>query len=402
MRRTLLRPGGPTRPSSARRLWGLTLALAAGCVETQTRNGPAGSPAALRTPSAERYTSRTPVRGVALLHVPGPDGDAGYGTAASARSLHRAAEAGVNFVSLRVPGRQAHVRSPKIRYGPDLEKGETDGAVVRTIEQAHARGLKVMLKPHIMLDRITDTEWRARIDFEDPDLLNRWWNQYRQFVLHHAELASEHDVELFAVGVELMDMVIRAPDRWRALIRDVRSKYTGGLTYAANWDREFQLVPFWEDLDLVAVQFFHPLSKHPEPSDSDLMQRLGEISDHLFEVARDHRRPLLLTECGYRSVRGATVRPWVWPKDDPGALPAPELQARVYRAVLNTFEPNEDFAGLFWWNWLTLPDPGTAAARLFTPQGKPAERVLKKRWTEAGPAVDSTEPVRHPSPKTLP
>ena len=350
-----------------------------------------------KPPSPPRSDS-PPYRGVALLHLTNDNGRVGYGSDACLTSLERARAVGVDAVSLRVPGRQPSVRDPRIRFGEEPPGEETDEAVVAAIEQAHSLGQRVMLKPHIMLDHITDKEWRGRIDFEDPALLAEWWKNYRAFILRYARLAAEHDVELYCVGVELMDMVARAPDEWRRLIADVRKVYPGRLTYAANWDAEFFRVPFWDALDFAAVQFFFPLSTTPDPTDEELRAKVTTIARSLFEVSLRFDRPLLLTECGYRSVRGATVKPWVWPKDDPNATADPALQARVYRTILDVFRERPAFAGLFWWNWVTIPDPGADAAKIFTPQGKPAMEVIRRAWTaEPGRSRAESRPADSPA-----
>ncbi len=383
--------GDVSRLESVRLAWFLIAFVPLVCVACvsqaveSTAQVPSSKPESQPKSSQPKSAKGREYRGVALLHLTDREGAIGYGSKACQKSLEQAHAVGVRAVSLRVPGRQPSIHVPRIRFGQEPRGEETDAVVAQTIRDAHALGLRVMLKPHIMLDTITDSEWRGRIDYEDSDQLEKWWEEYRAFILNYAEFARKHRVELYCVGVELMDMVIRAPEEWRRLIRDVREVYPGELTYAANWDEEFARVPFWSDLDHVAVQFFYPLSDHPEPSLEELKTRVQEIAEQLFEVAAFARKPLLLTECGYRSVRGSTVKPWVWPKDDPDSVADAALQARVYRAVLEVFssQPLERFSGLFWWNWLTLPDPNPGlSAKIFTPQGKPAEKVIREFWTE--------------------
>ena len=39
---------------------------------------------------------------------------------------------------------------------------------------------------------------------------------------------------------------------------------------------------------------------------------------------------------------------------------------------------------MFWWNWLTEPYPGDKFRHGFTPQGKPAEEVIREFWRTKG------------------
>ena len=82
---------------------------------------------------------------------------------------------------------------------------------------------------------------------------------------------------------------------------------------------------------------------------------------------------------GYRSVPEAAIEPWKWPdhrepaKDDQGF----EIQARCYQAFFEVFWDQPWFAGAYFWKWFPRLD-GDEPRRVigFTPQDKPAERVL--------------------------
>ncbi len=64
--------------------------------------------------------------------------------------------------------------------------------------------------------------------------------------------------------------------RWRRLISEVRERYTGRLTYAANFD-QYELVTFWDDLDVIGVNAYFPLRKHYLPDIGD--DELGALLD---------------------------------------------------------------------------------------------------------------------------
>lgn len=317
-------------------------------------------------------------RGVSFFHLEDDLGIRGYGTAAAAASLVAARRDGVQAVALRVPARQSSVHDPNIRHGVEPAGGETDLALVRSIRDARRLGFEVMLKPHIMLEHITDDEWRGTIYYEDPDERAGWWSDYRAFVLHCAVMAQREHVDVLCIGVELRRMVNECPAEWRRLIAEIRGVFSGELTYAANWYHEFREVSFWSELDYIGVQFFFPISEVADPTFEELRAGLQRPLADLRDLADFYGRPVLFTEVGYKSTPGATREPWVWPQD--GAPTDTDLQARAYEAVLETFPRQPWFAGMFWWNWLTEPDPGAQFAHDFTPQGKEALEVLRRHW----------------------
>lgn len=320
------------------------------------------------------------VRGVSLFHLEDDLGLRGYGTPSAAQSMLHAKRIGATAIAVRVPGRQASVNDPTITFGDEPPGGERDEVIVRAIRDAHLLGLKVMLKPHIMLGRITDDEWRGTIQFEDEKLREQWWTSYRSFIEHYATLAARENVAIFCIGVELRGMVTQSPNEWSTLISRLRAIYPGELTYAANWYHEFEEVSFWAALDLIGIQFFFPITDVENPNSEELSAGLSGPLVALQDLVEFHGRAVLFTEVGYKSTNGAVREPWVWPQ--PNSSTNPALQARAYRAVIDEFEGQPWFRGLFWWNWLTDPNPGQKFAHDFTPQGKLAQDVLHELWAE--------------------
>lgn len=325
---------------------------------------------------------RAPIRGFAILHLDDELGGRGYGTLACVQSMAEIRRIGGNAISLRVPGRQPTIHDTTITFDQEAPGGEQDSTVRATIRDAHALGLKVMLKPHIMLGRISDAEWRGTLGFDDPAKRDAWWCSYEAFILHYARFATAEAVETLCVGVELRTMVAQSPQRWIDLIGKVREVYPGRLTYAANWYHEYAEVPFWGLLDAIGVQFFFPITDVENPDVDTLKQGLAPRLTELRELSDFLGRPVLFTEVGYKSTAGAAREPWVWPQE--GQRPDAALQARAYRAILESLwnEPWTD--GIYWWNWLTEPEPGEKFQHDFTPQGKPAVATINEFWGRIG------------------
>jgi hypothetical protein len=87
---------------------------------------------------------------------------------------------------------------------------------------------------------------------------------------------------------------------------------------------------------------------------------------------------VLFTEIGYKSHGGATVHPWDW--EISGARDW-GLQASAYEAAFDALWREPWFAGFYWWKWRPDARSDTDYERDFTPQGKPAEAVVRRYYS---------------------
>lgn len=208
---------------------------------------------------------------------------------------------------------------------------------------------------------------------------------YTRFILEWARFAAAQDVEAMCIGTELDQTLVREGE-WRALIAEVRAIYPGRLVYAAHWDR-IDDVGFWDALDAIGVTAYFPLAVDEGASLDSILEAWRPIKLKLRNLAARHARPVVFAEIGYRPLLGSLAQPWE--SDGVGVLDR-ELQARAYEAALTTFEGEPWFGGLFWWEWFaeSFRARGWAGWSSYSPQGSPAEDVLREHWSTAG------EPVR--------
>ena len=103
--------------------------------------------------------------------------------------------------------------------------------------------------------------------------------------------------------------------RWRAIIAEVRTRYTGRLTYAANFD-SYQDVAFWPELDVMGINAYFPLR---DPAVEASLQTLEAGWDGVFNQIEYNqswmgvpKMPVVFTELGYTKRSGATTAPWAW------------------------------------------------------------------------------------------
>ncbi len=299
-----------------------------------------------------------------------------YGDAEATASRKALAATGGNWAGLLTTWYMEQRRSTSI--APHPTGTPTEPVLRRAIDEMHALGLRVMLKPHV---DPRDGTWRGQIAPPDPAM---WFASYAEMMDHFATLASEMDVEMLCVGTELATMTdARYVSSWTAVVDRIRARYSGLLTYAANANHpadEFTSVSFWPQLDLLGLDVYVPLTSRSNPSRQDLVNAWrGNRDGHdmvaayrNFQKARG--QPLIFTEIGYRSADGTNRAPWDW---QASMGPDPGEQADCYQAAYEIWSGETAWMrGLFWWSW-DVPAPG-AGDTGYSPWGKPAEDVLRQ------------------------
>lgn len=290
---------------------------------------------------------------------------------------------GVDWIALIPFGWQQSFDDPHVQLRTTgVRWGETDAGLTQIMQRARARGIRTLLKPHIWLRQEVAGQWRGTIGFDNEADWQSWQADYAAFILHYAELAQREGADMFSVGVELHRAVSSRPQFWANLIDSVRQVYDGPLTYGANWDGEASAVRFWDRLDYLGVHAYFPLTDQQDATVAQLERGWQRHLQLIEALCATWDRPILFTEVGYRSIAGAGVQPWNFTVRSAVDL---QEQADAYEAMFRTFWRRDWFAGVFLWEW----DADIAAtANLdtdddFTPQTKPAERVMA-RWFGAG------------------
>ena len=293
-------------------------------------------------------------------------------------------ELGVTHLTLVSFGWQRAADDPRVRT--DTSDGwysESHSGIRALARRADTLGMDVILKPHLWIGGYDEAQDRSDIGFDTAAEWRRWMTDYRTFVMTYARLAADVDADILVLGTELTRPARERPSFWRGLADTVRTVYDGDLTYAANWHESYDQIAFWDALDYVGVQAYFPLSDVADPPLDSLQVGWRRHREALARVHERTDRPVLLTEVGYRSAPSAAAAPWRWPEEDDAPVDH-ALQARCYRAFFSTVGQAPWLAGAIVWKW--HPAAEVEHPTGFTPQGKPAEAVVRRWFT---PAKDS-------------
>ena len=251
----------------------------------------------------------------------------------------------------------------------------------KQIEIVRATGYKVFFKPHLWIMEPADGKWRADIFPTSEENWVLWQKTYRDFILRYAKVAEEAKADMFCIGGEFSRLTVEKPDFWESLIREIRSVYSGKLTYAANWYQEYENITFWDDLDYIGIQAYFPLVKHEYPTVEQISKGWQQYFPALEAISKKYNRPILFTEMGYKSTPDSAIEPWQWIEQiDHKTYPiSVETQANCYQAFFNTVWQQAWFAGVHIWQYRSDNVGDDRYNNLdFTPQGKPAERVIAR------------------------
>jgi hypothetical protein len=330
-----------------------------------------------------------PVRGITVGPIEsGLHPGRGYGSSACGETLDLVAELGGNWVSLTPFGRIWDLSPSGIDSTFEAPSAQTKKAIARTVSQAHARGLKVLLVPHLWVET---GGWRGELEFASDAEWRRFAEEYRAFVLEWAKVANANRVDLFSVGVELRSWVTTGhASSFQDIVQDVRKVYRGPLTYGANWD-DVEHTVIWGDLDVIGINAFFPLTTKSGARLAELRAGAHAVKEHIATLAHEWQKPVVFTEVGYTNRPDPALRPWEWPEDLHGVQPSPVEQAEAYEALLGAFLPEPWFRGFFVWRiYADRFDTSQEPAWGFSPLNQPAEHVLRDafaaQWGTRDPA----------------
>jgi hypothetical protein len=289
-------------------------------------------------------------------------------------SIDEIAALGGDTVLLVVDARQENGTSSRIYL--DMRMTPTPDQLGALIRHAKSRKLRVILMPIVLLDAPRGNEWRGTLK---PASWEDWFDSYRDMLTHFAWVAEGNEADVLVIGSELVSSESQK-DQWRKTIDHVRGIFKGRLTYSANWDH-YASIPFWDQLDLVGMNSYYKLGKNNQVTVPEIQKRWSEIQKDLLAFQERVGKPLLFLEVGWCSLANAAHEPWDYTKVDE-AIDL-DLQKRLYEGFFTSWWGNAKLGGFMVWEW--TPGEGGPDHRGYTPEGKPAEAVVREwfgqpRW----------------------
>ncbi len=301
--------------------------------------------------------------GFAYSHVGGS-----YDSDVSSLELQKMRAAGGTIVQLLVFAHIYRLDAPEIGMQPGYWDPILRGGIMR----AKAAGLRTMVKLQIWGPGFNEGKFAADIHMANAADWRAFMANYRAYVLHYARLAADTGADILCIGTELAQ-ASRASvlaNEWHALAEEVRSIYSGPLTYAAH-HTEVDEVPFWDSLDYIGINGYYPVAKLP-----------AALED-LELLSLRWNRPVIFTEAGFASSPYALTEPW-----RPGSYQAPhdsvrlDLQAEGWETLLAELWRRDFIWGVYVWKWHPNPTWGGPTNADHTPQGKPALDVIRRFFTK--------------------
>ncbi|MBX2801560.1 MAG: hypothetical protein KTR31_28040 [Myxococcales bacterium] len=297
-----------------------------------------------------------------------------WGSDAMVQTLSVLDEEGVNWVSIHP---YARIRADGTVQFEPLDPRSPPDWLARPIREAHQRGMKVMIKPHLAYWG-SPFAWRGDIAFDDSEARERFFRTYTAWIVDMARASKGADA--FAVGTELGG-VSAHEDSWRAIVAAVRAVYTGPLTYASNWD-EAGRVAFWDALDVIGVQAYYPLLKGAPtgtvPTDSELDEAWDRVLADLRGLHERTGKHIVFTELGYDAHTTAAHEPWKgggWSLTSAGE----QVQEACLRASLRAVDREPAVIGAFLWKWF----PGELQRGDFRMSSPRMRTVIRDAWSRS-------------------
>jgi hypothetical protein len=332
--------------------------------------------------------SRTPrlgphqIRGAWLA----ASGSAALDSEAGLAALRRLKDLGVDTVAAF-----PEVRMPDITR-PGFEFGHEDRELRAFLRAAKSVGIGVFVLPRIESPAffVPPHPWRADVRMADPADWPRFHEDFTALVRHYGALAREEGATIFGIGLEYRAAVREHADSWRAIARAAKEAFGGPITYSANWD-DYDQVAWWDAVDLIGIGAYFELvddglpddvshatraaAKLPSPGFSDILAGWGPIKRDLEALSRRYGRPIFFTEVGYTTFADTAFHPWMWQSE---RAIDPTQQALCYRALFHAFAREPWWKGACMWRFYT--DPSAAPSWNYSPQGHPAEKVLRDAY----------------------
>jgi hypothetical protein len=289
---------------------------------------------------------------------------------------------------------------PSLEFDPT--RSPFSDELASSVRGAYTHGLRVNLRATTVTAGTGLDTWWATAPRVDA-WWTTWFDEYRSFVLTIAQEAQSAGAEKLIIGGpevapalpdgQLADgsasgAPADAGDRWRALIAEVRQRFSGRLAFEIEYGEKVQRPPdFLEDVDEIHVYWHAALTGGPESDFEELEPKAAQAFTQLLSALSGFRGKPIRLSVEYLSILGSSTgcaptidqgcRP---PAEfDQGADPDPDLQldlevqATVINAVMLEAYNRSQITGFYTRRYNPITPLRDKSASV---HGKPAQDVL--------------------------
>lgn len=316
------------------------------------------------------------------------------------QALSNAQALGANQVTLSPTWNYGSVNP--LTFGPVPGRDALWSDLSVTTNQARALGMNVALFPVPRFNGSAADFWKAAP--RDAAWWENWFNLYRAFALHHADLAAQTGAQTLILGGDWLAPALpngTLPDgspsgtpadievRWKAILTEVRAHFGGKVLWALPFTEASLQAPltFLQETDGIYLLWSAALTGQANASKADLANEAGRLLDN--EVAALPaliNKPIILA-LAYPSATGAATGcisngagaclDWTAlnrPNPDTSAVGLNlQLQADLYEAVLTAVNGRAWISGVVSRGYYP---PAALRDKSASVHGKPAADIL--------------------------
>ena len=296
--------------------------------------------------------------------------------------VDRAKSDNLNHISIVVQYFQANLNDSNLYLAPYAPSDEELNQALKYIKD---QGMSSSIKMFIDVDYKNDNVWRAYIK---PTNRQAWFDNYRSLVTKYGKIAENQSSTLFSIGTEMIELSRddRSPidtSNWNKIISELRSVYKGKITYGQNSygeNEDINGIKFLNNLDVIGISAYYPLSSNPNSSVSDLKKAWQEIENNkILPLKAAYQKPIMFTELGYRNVDSTLDKAWL--STDSSDIYNESAQANAYQALIEYFKDKSYFTGWHIWHFDTNISPASSGDMSYSPLNKAAEKVLQNSYS---------------------
>ena len=198
--------------------------------------------------------------------------------------------------------------------------------LVEDIQSARSQGLHVSLFPTTNIPGGSDLWWSSAS--RDFSWWQVWFERYRTFILHYADVAAKEGVSFLVIGGEWIAPALPggtlsdgsasgvpedAEMRWRALISEIRNRYKGTLLWAIPFQSLSNPPAFLDSIDQIYVLWSEKIAKGSDASEEEMKNKAGKQLDEILKPLQAQIGKPVILGIAYPSADGGAT----------GCLPSP-------------------------------------------------------------------------------